>query len=62
MKTRDEVRYIVHGNPITRDDLVRLGEWLQNADGLMVVSHDMRRVIEKEFPQYVFKLPSLSQH
>jgi hypothetical protein len=49
MRTRDDVRYIVHGNPVTRDDLLRLGEWLRHADGLMLVSHDMRRVIEKEF-------------
>ena len=62
MRRKDDVRYIVHGNPMTGDDLRSLGKWLENAETLSDVSHDLRRVIEKEFPQHAAKLPPRYVH
>jgi hypothetical protein len=53
----DEVLFMIDGHPMTAKGLVELGKYLEDIESISIVSHNMRRVIELEFPRHVHKLP-----
>jgi len=55
--TDDEVLFIIDGHPVMAKGLTELGKLLGDVDDVTVVSHGMRRLIERKFPQYLHKLP-----
>jgi hypothetical protein len=42
---------------MVREDFERLHKFLLETEGLTEVSHDMRELVEEEWPELVHKLP-----
>jgi hypothetical protein len=57
---KDEVLFFIDGQSISAKGLAELGKCLEDVESISIVSHDVRRVIENEFPQHVHKLPPKS--
>jgi hypothetical protein len=55
--SKDDVLFFIDGQPMRANGLVELGKCLEDIESISIVSHDLRRVIENEFPQHVRKLP-----
>jgi hypothetical protein len=54
---KDDALFLIDGQPMSAKGLVELGKCLEDIESISIVSHDMRRLIELEFPQHMHKLP-----
>ena len=52
----DNVLYVVDGWSMTAKGLVQLGRYLDGVESISAITDDMRAVIEKEFPQHLYKV------
>ena len=49
---------IISDHIMVQEDFERLHKFLLETEGLSEVSHDMRELVEEEWPELVHKLPS----
>jgi len=52
----EHVLYVVDGWSMTAKGLVQLGRYLDGVESIADITDDMRAVIEKEFPQHLYKV------
>ena len=52
--------YTVDGKPKTPDDLRRLHDYLVDIETISVISDEMRRVVENEWPEFIHKVQRIA--